>query len=100
LAEQAWKDAGRSGKPRFVAGAYYGLGAGAAEKAGAYIRHYYSFMGPMAEKLAQSLPTNPQAIKDTIKAFEDIGLDELILWPCIADIHQLDGLADIVATLA
>src|SRR5437588_7673800 len=38
LAEQAWQAAGRTGKPRFVAGMYWSLGPNAAERAGEYIR--------------------------------------------------------------
>jgi hypothetical protein len=42
-----------------------------------------------------NLPVTAQAIKDRIKGFADIGMDELILWPCIADLDQVDLLADI-----
>ncbi|GCE31711.1 luciferase [Dictyobacter alpinus] len=100
LAEKAWQDAGRSGKPRFVACMYYGLGANAAEQAGAYIRNYYSFMPQIAESVVSSLPTTPEAVKAAIQAFEAIGLDELIIWPCIAESDQLDRLADVIGTLA
>jgi alkanesulfonate monooxygenase SsuD/methylene tetrahydromethanopterin reductase-like flavin-dependent oxidoreductase (luciferase family) len=97
LAEQAWRNAGRPGKPRFVACTYYGLGPNAAEQAAAYIRTYYAFMGPRAEQVASSLPSTPEALRETIKAFADIGVDELICWPCIPDLEQVDRLADIVS---
>jgi alkanesulfonate monooxygenase SsuD/methylene tetrahydromethanopterin reductase-like flavin-dependent oxidoreductase (luciferase family) len=97
LAEQAWKTAGRSGKPRFVASTYYGLGPQAAERAGAYIHNYYSFLGPVAEMIANSLPSTPEAMRATMQAFADIGVDELICWPCIPDLEQVDRLADIVS---
>ena len=82
LAEQAWKAAGRTGKPRFVAGMYWGLGPNAAERAGEYIRNYYTFLGPMAERMAGSVPATPEAVKGAIQAFADIGVDELVCWPC------------------
>src|SRR5947209_10598457 len=95
VAAQAWKEAGRPGKPRFVGGAYFGLGPNADERAGGYIRHYYSFMGPMAEAIASSLPKTPEALKGLIKGFEDVGMDELILWPCIPDLEQIDRVREV-----
>lgn len=97
VAEQAWKDAGRPGKPRFVACYNYGLGPNAAEKAAQYIRHYYAFTGPMADRLASSVPSTTEAVKGTIQAFSNVGVDELILWPTIPDLNQVELLARIIA---
>src|SRR6266487_6608739 len=96
LAEQVWKTAGRTGKPRFVAGMYWGLGPDAAERIGAYIRNYYAFMGPMAEQFASSIPTTPEAVKGAIQAFADVGVDELICWPCVPNLDQVDRLAELI----
>ena len=96
LAQEAWKAAGRPGKPRFVGGMYFGLGPNAAERAGSYIRHYYAFLGPMADQMASSVPSTPEAVKGAIQAFADIGMDELVIWPCIPDLDQVDRLADLV----
>jgi len=95
-AEQAWKEAGRPGKPRFVGATYYGLGPDAAEKAAQYIRHYYSFIGPIADRLASSVPSTPDAVKGAIWAFSDAGMDELILWPTIPNLNQVELLAELV----
>jgi alkanesulfonate monooxygenase SsuD/methylene tetrahydromethanopterin reductase-like flavin-dependent oxidoreductase (luciferase family) len=97
VAEQAWKDAGRPGKPRFVACYNYGLGPNAAEKAAQYIRHYDAFTGPMADRLASSVPSTTEAVKGTIQAFSNVGVDELILWPTIPDLNQVELLARIIA---
>lgn len=96
LAEKAWQDAGKPGRPRFVAGMYFGLGPNAAERAGAYIRNYYAFAGPMAEQIATGLPSTIEAVKGAIKAFSDVGVDELVCWPCIPDLDQIDRLANLV----
>ncbi|GHO59734.1 LLM class flavin-dependent oxidoreductase [Ktedonobacter robiniae] len=98
--EQAWRNAGRPGKPRFVACGYYGLGPKAQEGISSYLGHYYSFLGPMAEKIIQSASSTPEAVKATIKGFSDKGVDELCLWPCLADLDQVDRLADLVASSA
>ncbi|MBV9688419.1 MAG: LLM class flavin-dependent oxidoreductase [Ktedonobacteraceae bacterium] len=97
LAEQAWQAAGRAGKPRFVAVMYWGLGPNAQERSGQYIRHYYAFMAPLAEQIANnSVPSTPEALKAAIQAFADIGVDELIGLPCIAELDQVDRLADLI----
>jgi alkanesulfonate monooxygenase SsuD/methylene tetrahydromethanopterin reductase-like flavin-dependent oxidoreductase (luciferase family) len=96
LAEQAWKAAGRTGTPRFVTGMYWSLGPDAAERAGAYIRNYYAFTGPMAEQIASSVASTPEAVKGAIQAFADVGVDELICWPCIPELDQVDRLADLI----
>lgn len=95
-AEEAWKAAGKPGKPRFVSGYYFGLGPNAAEGIKKYITHYYSFMGPMAENIANSAPSTPEALKEAIQSFADIGLDELVLWPCIPSLDQVERLAELV----
>lgn len=97
IVEVAWQAAGRVGKPRFVTAAYYGLGDNAREKAAVYIRGYYGLGTPVAEGIVNGMPASPEAVKATIQAFSDIGADELILWPCIPEIDQVDRLAEIVA---
>ncbi len=89
----AWEAAGREGKPRFVCAAYFGLGDTA--RAGAYLRTYYA--GPMGDAIANAVLSTPEAIKEAIQAFTSIGADELILWPTIADLDQVDRLAEVIA---
>jgi alkanesulfonate monooxygenase SsuD/methylene tetrahydromethanopterin reductase-like flavin-dependent oxidoreductase (luciferase family) len=90
ITENAWKAAGREGKPRFVCATYFGLGD--VERAGEYLRTYYA--GPMGETIAKAVLSTPEAVKDAIQAFASIGADELILWPTIADQDQVDRLAE------
>jgi alkanesulfonate monooxygenase SsuD/methylene tetrahydromethanopterin reductase-like flavin-dependent oxidoreductase (luciferase family) len=96
VAEDSWREAGRFGKPRFVMGLYWALGPDAADRGGASIRDYYAFLGPMADMVAGSILTSPEAIKGAIQAYGDVGVDELALWPTIADVDQVDRLADVV----
>jgi alkanesulfonate monooxygenase SsuD/methylene tetrahydromethanopterin reductase-like flavin-dependent oxidoreductase (luciferase family) len=93
-AENVWNAAGRVGKPRLVGCVYYALGPEAQTRGGNYIHHYYGAeWGPM---IVQSMPVTPEAIKDMRKAFADIGTDELIFWPCLADLDQIDRLEDVL----
>jgi alkanesulfonate monooxygenase SsuD/methylene tetrahydromethanopterin reductase-like flavin-dependent oxidoreductase (luciferase family) len=95
-AEDNWQSAGRPGKPRLVAMAYYGLGPDAASRAAAYLLDYYAFRGPAAQQVTHSVLSSPEAVKTSIQAFADIGTDELVLLPCIPELNQVDLLADIV----
>lgn len=96
MAEQAWREAGRPGRPRFAAGTYWALGPDAAAKAAAYITHYYGYLGPAAEQMAAGVPSTPDAVRAMIRAYEDAGVDELMLWPCAAEVDQVDRLADLL----
>lgn len=98
-AEASWKEAGRPGKPRFVSAFYFGLGPNALERAGQYIKHYYAFLGPGVEGMAKSIPATPEAVQQAIEARLQVGADEVILWPCIADLDQVDRAAEIVNKL-
>ena len=95
-ARAAWTDAGRPGQPRLWGQAYFALG-GEAETGTAYLRDYYAFTGPFAEKIAAGLLTTPQAIAQFIRGYEDAGCDELVLFPTVPDMSQLDRLADVTS---
>ncbi len=75
------------------------LGEEHAEAGRAYLRDYYAFTGPYAERIAAGLLTTPQAIVQFVRGYEDAGCDELILYPAVADLAQLDRLAEVVARL-
>jgi alkanesulfonate monooxygenase SsuD/methylene tetrahydromethanopterin reductase-like flavin-dependent oxidoreductase (luciferase family) len=96
LAEESWKAAGRPGKPRLVGCFYYALGPDAKERAGAYLRSYYTLTGPMVETMINNLPIAIETIKERIQAYADIGVDEVILWPCTPDLEQIDQLVELI----
>lgn len=96
LAEESWHAAGRPGRPLLVGCFYYALGPDAKERAGAYLRRYYSLLGPMVETMINNVPITIETIRERIHAYADIGSDEVILWPCTTDLEQLDQLAELV----
>ena len=98
VAEQAWKDEGKPGKPRFVVALTCAVGAYAAERTRESMRSYYAFRGEIAKKMELPIPNTRDQILDAIKGFEAIGADELILEPGIGDLDQVDQLAEIIAT--
>ncbi len=89
LAEVAWREAGRAGRPRFAMGLYYALGPGAAESGAAYARDYDAFDPGMAEAIASSVLTTPESIAGAIRTYGEVGVDEINFWPTSADLDQL-----------
>jgi len=96
LAEESWRDEGREGKPRLVASLYYALGPDAA-RGGDYIRDYYGYFGPAADDMARSIPSTPEAIEGLIQGLGEVGADEVVCWPTVAEPDQVDRLAEIVS---
>ena len=96
IAETSWQAAGRPGRPRFVGSLYFALGADAQEGVRSYILDYYGYFGPAAEEMAETFPASPEAVTEKIRTFGDVGADELVFWPCVADLEQLERLADLV----
>jgi hypothetical protein len=94
--EEFWKAEGKTGRPRFVGITYFGLGPNAKEHINAYLLEYYAFRGPAAETVANAASSTPEMVKDTLRMFADIGLDELMFWPCIPNLDQVDWLVDLI----
>jgi alkanesulfonate monooxygenase SsuD/methylene tetrahydromethanopterin reductase-like flavin-dependent oxidoreductase (luciferase family) len=91
----AWSDMGRPGRPRLWGMGYFALGDGTPDAGAEYLRQYYAFTGPFAEKIAAGNLTSPGAIADFIRGYEDAGCDELVLFPTVSGIDQIDRLAEV-----
>lgn len=97
-ARAAWSDAGRPGRPRLWGQGYFALGDEATKAAGmAYLREYYAFTGPYAERIVTELLTTPQAITQFVRGYAEAGCDDLVLFPTVAHLDQLDRLAAVLA---
>lgn len=94
-ATAAWSDLGRPGRPVLWGMGYFALGDGTAEAGAEYLRHYYAFTGPFAEKIAAGNLTSPGAIADFVRGYEDAGCDELVLFPTVCSIDQVERLAEV-----
>jgi alkanesulfonate monooxygenase SsuD/methylene tetrahydromethanopterin reductase-like flavin-dependent oxidoreductase (luciferase family) len=92
--DAAWEAAGRDGKPRKMALAYYALGDGAKQAADGYLHDYYGFLGEIADMIAGGAATDPETVKQYVDGFSAAGCDELVLFPCNPDPGQVDLLAD------
>lgn len=98
-ARTAWTDMGRLGSPALWGQSYFALGEDAVARGRDYMRDYYAFTGPFAEKILEGLLTTPQQIAAQVRGYAEAGCDELVLLPTIADLDQVDRLADVVGAL-
>jgi hypothetical protein len=96
LAEGSWRDEAREGKSRLVASLYYALGPNA-ERGGDYILDYYSYFGAGADDMARSIPSTAEAMEGLIEGFGEVGADEVVCWPTVAELDQVDRLAEIIS---
>lgn len=93
---RAWKDAGREGEPRIAALSYFSLGEDTVERSKANLLDYYGFLGDRATRMAEGIPRTPDDLRTTVRRFEDAGVDELVLDPTVAELEQVDRLAEAV----
>jgi alkanesulfonate monooxygenase SsuD/methylene tetrahydromethanopterin reductase-like flavin-dependent oxidoreductase (luciferase family) len=91
-AEAAWRDLGRPGRPRLWGQGYFSFGD--VERGNAYLRDYYAFTGPFAERIVAENLTSSRAVKDFVRGYEEAGCDELVLFPNVADAEELDRLME------
>ncbi len=92
---RAWREAGKPGEPRMLALAYFSIGSDVEADSHAYLRHYYGFLGPYADMIAGAA-LRDDAITAALPVYGDAGIDELILDPTVADLSQVERLADLV----
>jgi alkanesulfonate monooxygenase SsuD/methylene tetrahydromethanopterin reductase-like flavin-dependent oxidoreductase (luciferase family) len=98
--EEAWRDAGRSGQPRWVGASYFALGPNGADQASRYIKANYGYNPELAERRLRGIPTTPAAVENAIKRQTDMGVDEFILRPCAEELDQMERLAELAARLS
>jgi alkanesulfonate monooxygenase SsuD/methylene tetrahydromethanopterin reductase-like flavin-dependent oxidoreductase (luciferase family) len=93
---EEWQRAGGEGTPRIAALSYFSLGEEHTEESLRNLRTYYGFLGDWAETIAGGAVRTPEAVRDRAAAFEQLGVDELVFDPTVADLDQVDLLADAV----
>lgn len=92
----AWEQAGGDGVPRIVVLSYFSLGEEHTEESLHNLRTYYGFLGEWAEGVAMGAARTAAAVRERAAAFEELGVDELVFDPTVADLDQVDRLADAI----
>ena len=97
-AKTAWSELDRTGTPQLWAQGYFALGDRATVERGRdYMRDYYAFTGPFAERIAEGMLGTPQAVAQFVRGYAEAGCHELVLFPAVAELEQIDLLADALA---
>jgi alkanesulfonate monooxygenase SsuD/methylene tetrahydromethanopterin reductase-like flavin-dependent oxidoreductase (luciferase family) len=91
---KAWAEAGRTDEPRLVALAYFALGPDGSTLARAYLGGCYRGMGRYAERVIGETLLTREALASTAAEYADAGCQELVLFPCSAELRQLDLLTE------
>ncbi len=93
----AWREAGRSGRPQLHASVNFALGGEETVRRGhAHLRDYYGFKPDYAALNVADMLTSPEDAAATVWAYRDLGFDGLIFHPCVARLEQVERLADAV----
>jgi alkanesulfonate monooxygenase SsuD/methylene tetrahydromethanopterin reductase-like flavin-dependent oxidoreductase (luciferase family) len=91
--EAAWREEGREGEPRKMSLTYFSLDADPEAQARKTIGNYYAFADEYAEMVVAGVAKGEDAVKERVRAFEDVGCDELVMFPASANPEQVDRLA-------
>jgi alkanesulfonate monooxygenase SsuD/methylene tetrahydromethanopterin reductase-like flavin-dependent oxidoreductase (luciferase family) len=92
----AFREAGRQEAPRALALSYFSLDDDPEAQARATIGDYYTFLGDYADRIVDVAAKGEDAIRERVRAFEEVECDELIMFPASADPDQVDELAALV----
>lgn len=98
LIDAAWNDAGRSEAPLKVAGFWYCLAPDAQSKLEAYVYKYIKVIGEEAAKwmAGQVDRSSPDAVRESLDAYEELGVEECWLNTATSDLAELDGLLEVM----
>ena len=88
--------AGRQDKPRAMALNYFALGDDPEGDTRRSVWDYYSFAGDYADIAAAGTAKGEDEVRERVRAFEQAGCDELVLFPASSDPKQVDLLASAV----
>lgn len=93
----AWAEAGRAERPRLQACVNFTFGDADTIAAGrAHLQRYYGFKPDFAALNAADMLSSADEAAQTVRAYRDMGFDGLVFFPCVAEIDQIERLADAV----
>lgn len=89
---EAWRAAGRTGEPRIATLTYFLLGDGVDEAAGRYLSDYYGESRGSA--ILGRMGRDAGTLRAVVEQAEQAGAGEIVFFPAVADLSQVDRLAD------
>ncbi len=89
----AWREAGRDGSPVIMVMHYFALGEDSNVD---YLLDYYGYQGDRARMFADGAYRRAADVTAALRDFASIGVDEYVFIPTMADLAQVDLLAEAV----
>ena len=95
---EAWQEAGRDTAPQRVAGFWYCLAPNADEKLKAYVYKYIKVIGEApARAMSGSVDrSSPDAVRASLDAYEELGVEECWLNSATSDTAEIEGLLEVI----
>ncbi|MHA6626674.1 LLM class flavin-dependent oxidoreductase [Pseudonocardia sichuanensis] len=94
--ERDWAEHARTGRPRLVAQLNVALGPDeVVDAARAAMAAYYGFTGD-ADRMVAGLHHTAGQVRDAVRAYADLGADEVVLYCWATDVGQVDRMAELV----
>jgi alkanesulfonate monooxygenase SsuD/methylene tetrahydromethanopterin reductase-like flavin-dependent oxidoreductase (luciferase family) len=90
-----YAELGGTGTPRVLALMYFSLGDEHTEESLRNLRTYYGNVPDWVEAIAQGAARSEEDLRARLKAYQDAGIDELVLDPTVASLDQVERAADI-----
>ena len=89
----AWREAGRDGSPMIMVMHYFALGEDSNVD---YLMDYYGYQGDRARMFAEGAYRRAADVTAALRDFAAVGVDEYTFVPTMADLTQVDRLAEAV----
>ncbi|MBB3045766.1 alkanesulfonate monooxygenase SsuD/methylene tetrahydromethanopterin reductase-like flavin-dependent oxidoreductase (luciferase family) [Litorivivens lipolytica] len=100
--QQAWTKADNTRAPELNTAFWFALGDNADHQVETHLERYFNWLDPQSRAAmvkAGGFRGTPQVLKDRLKAFADIGTNELLLIPTSIDPAEVDRAAEVIAQL-
>jgi alkanesulfonate monooxygenase SsuD/methylene tetrahydromethanopterin reductase-like flavin-dependent oxidoreductase (luciferase family) len=91
--DAAWRAAGREGEPRRMSLTYFSLDDDPESQLPKSVGDYYAFAPDYAEMMVAGAAKGEDEVRERVRAFAEVGCDELIMCPASPDPEQVDRLA-------
>lgn len=93
---QAWEGAGKPGRPRLVASTWYASSTDPDDLAAARLSSYLANGGP-PEHVISGIARGAEGVEEAVARYRAQGADEVVFFPLLDEISELEWLADQVA---
>lgn len=94
----AWVAAGKPGRPRIVAGSWVASSTDLQDDASRWLASFFHTGGPPIFVNA-GISRGADAVREQVEAYAAQGADEVVLFPCVTDVAEIEWLTQVVSDL-